>query len=337
MKYLLFLLILLCLSCQKNKNSFITAKHIASKIDSLNTAADVEEFLQKVDSNFKYFKVVPVLESGTHISRGLDSINHSFAKNLKIDQSFYKTDFDNNGYTDLLITGGWDGSHLFFETLTLLNYGNEKPHIQALTKHHLSIFVPVIQQTDSLPLLVLHQPYNYYPENPGKPDTIQTRLISYNGYFVEYNNKPLAKHLIKKIEFKSDGCYGTCPIFELKIDHDRKASFKAQYYNFTSERGAPAEDKYFEGVIKKADYEAIIGILDYIDFSQLKEDYSVKHFHAPSSTLIITYNNDKIKFIRDYGKKGTYGLMALYEMFNDLRFNQDWKPAKEPEWTLGDW
>jgi len=122
------LLIFLFLFCQqKNKSSFIKSKHIASKIDSLNTAIEVEEYLSSIDTTLKDFKVVPVLESGTHISPGLDSINYALAKKLKVGKSFYKADFDNNGYTDLLITGGWSGSHLFFETLTVLNYGNKSP------------------------------------------------------------------------------------------------------------------------------------------------------------------------------------------------------------------
>jgi len=120
-------------------------------------------------------------------------------------------------------------------------------------------------------------------------------------------------------------------MFEIKINRDRKSSFIAQHYNFSTERDAPAENKYFEGVIKKEDFESITSTLNYIDFTNLNSQYSVMYTDAPSATLKITYDNGKVKHIEDYGKKGTYGLIALYEMFNNLRFNQDWKPTKEPE------
>jgi hypothetical protein len=73
----------------------------------------------------------------------------------------------------------------------------------------------------------------------------------------------------------------------------------------------------------------IVNILNYIDFKNLKDSYSVGHTDAPTAKLKVTYDNGRTKYIEDYGMRGNYGLIATYDMFRDLRFNQKWAKAEE--------
>ncbi|WP_419487875.1 hypothetical protein [Chryseobacterium bernardetii] len=81
----------------------------------------------------------------------------------------------------------------------------------------------------------------------------------------------------------------------------------------------------FKSKIKISDFNTIEELLNYINFSKLKDFYSVSSTDNPTSELTITYGNGKTKKIQDYGLAGTYGLKKLYDLLFDLRFNQDWK------------
>ena len=74
-----------------------------SKIDSLSAEADVEKIIHSFNKDYQKFELKPISEVGSDYSAS--GISKRFADSLGIDKSFYKTDFDNNGFTDLLVIG----------------------------------------------------------------------------------------------------------------------------------------------------------------------------------------------------------------------------------------
>jgi hypothetical protein len=81
----------------------------------------------------------------------------------------------------------------------------------------------------------------------------------------------------------------------------------------------------FKGKILQANYDELIGLLNYLDFPSLKDSYAVNWTDDQTSVLKITYNNGKVKEIKDYGLIGTLGLSRVYSILFDLRENQQWK------------
>ena len=151
----------------------------------------------------------------------------------------------------------------------------------------------------------------------------QKDLIFKFGDFIEFNKSPKT-YKIEKIEYTTGMCFGTCPAFSIEINKDRKGTFKAEYYN-TKTKNSKEVNGTFKTDINEKSYSEIIGLLNYIDFPNLKDDYSVSWTDDQTCNLTITYNNGQKKKIKDYGLIGTYGLDRLYQLFFELRFNQNWK------------
>jgi hypothetical protein len=287
-----------------------------SRIDSLTTAADVEKLLRVLDRYYEQFTIKPIT-SFTNEYRASGSCK-AMADSLGITEAFYKTDFDKNGYTDLLAIGG----HNNFSIFIIMNYGRDSVKLTRLTRGFLEpcSFPKIINDT------IIR--YTYYAQPGWKlKDPIsglQTKdLVFKFGDFVEQNPKP-ANYEIEKIEYRTTGCYGECSIFTLSIKKDQSAVFSAGAFNRRTEKSRPVIGT-FRATVKDNSFSEIIGLLNYIDFPHLKDDYSVNWTDDQTCTLAITYNNGQVKTIKDYGLLGSYGLQRLYHLLFDLRFNQDWE------------
>jgi hypothetical protein len=287
-----------------------------SRIDSLTTAAEVEKLLRLFDRYNEQFTIKPIT-SFTNEYRTTGSCK-AMADSLGITEAFYKTDFDKNGYTDLLAIG----DHNEFSIFILMNYGRDSVKLTGLTRGFLEpcSFPKIINDT------IIR--YTYYKQPGWKlKDPIsglQTKdLVFKFGDFVEQNPKP-ANYGIEKIEYRTTGCYGECPIFTLSINKDQSAVFSAGAFNRRTEKSRPVIGT-FRATIKDSSFSAIIDLLNYIDFPHLKDDYVVHWNHDQTSILTVTYNNGQVKTIKDYGLLGSYGLQRLYHLLFDMRFNQDWK------------
>lgn len=333
MKYLLLLITLtLLISCKKEVPQFKRAPHIASKVDELKNAHDVEWYIYERDTNYNSFQLQTLFEYKDDNKFKQDSLVKLYAAKFNVDKSYYKEDFDNNGYTDLLVIGDthWCADVTCqFACYAVMNFGGDSIQVCNLVKDifHYPI-VPQVVFDNGKPLIKINE--LQYTDYRGKiyKDSLNVELTYYKGNFTEYNKKP-ANNKIEKIEFAKSGCYGTCPSFQINIEKDRSAIFIAQYYNF-SEDGYHEEGS-FKAVINQADYDKIVDILNYIDFSKLDNEYSEDVTDLSSALLKVTYDNGKVKIIRDYGLQGTYGLMALYNLFYKLRFNQKWVETEEPK------
>ena len=284
-------------------SQIVSAQKKLSKIDRINSKQEVEKLISSLNNRFEEFTLIA------------DSLNI---------QPFSKLDFDKNGLTDLLAIGTFPlqiiaGDSIIkdyeFHNLVVMDYGKDSFQIINLTRGYSRGFVVPKIINDSI--ITLNQ----------------KALIFKFGDFIEFNPHPKT-YQIEKIEYQTTPCFGTCPVFLIEINKDKTGLFKASKYNSETKiypfeipgRAAPKEIKgVFRTVVREDSYSNIIELLNYIDFPNLKDNYSVDWTDDQSCTLTITYNNGQKKKITDYGLLGTYGLDRLYQLFFELRFNQKWK------------
>lgn len=339
---LFFILVLFYQFC------FSQSSKTLSKIDSLKTDIEavsfirscsqskddfLSEFRLKTIRSFEYDNLSPL------IKRTADS--------LGVDKSFYKGDFDHNGKTDLLFIGDdnscqssrgscsavvkviFDIDNKYMTKSLLLNHFDFViPKLSTINgKDYISVFYDEVTEDFN------SEKYNFYHK-------IVNKILTYKfDNFVEYNPEP-QKYTIEKIFFETEPCFGTCPVFTLELSKNGTSQFIAKTYNFINrndsfekiERKSRKTFEKGEGKfttqIKASDFQKIETILGYINFPELQDDYSVSWTDDQLSTLTITYDNGKIKKIKDYGLVGSYGLTTLYKTLFDLRFNQEWKKIK---------
>lgn len=270
-----------------------------------------------------------------------DFLSKKIADSLEIDMSYYKSDFDNNGFTDLLIIGDRhncgkgckdsDWISCDFSVFALMSFQSDsiKPiDLNSISKS-LSL-VPNIIESNRYPFIELYKPEDYIIKNGELKKISRIIPVIYKyGTFIEQNDKN-KKYDIENIEFIAQGCIAGCPEFIISVDKNKNGKLNAINYNwFDKDFSHDLEPNDISGEFKTQvsdkHFNELYGIISYLDFPNLSNQYSSGAMHSSSVTLKITYDNGKIKTINDDGLIGTYGLKRVYEMFYELRFNQNWK------------
>jgi len=348
MKYLIFLICLLLLvSCDNKANSFFQVEklpsykplvqhklvHSAKKysaIDSLKTNRQAEKFIQTIDTNFKYFE----LRSLSKINKPTDSIFKKLIEEYTPDKNFYRADFDNNGYTDMVFFGGWPGSSTetddviyFYDSYIVMNYGKKPAKVIPFTDHLKNGF-PIIKERNNKVFIDVNIIVKDR-KNATYKDSVSVLKWAFIG-LCKYNPAP-KNYNIEKIEFSSGPCFGHCPVYQITVNKDRSAIFLADQNNFPNEIDLCLDKSAYATTVDKKSYEDLVDYLNYMDFLALNISYSVFYTDAPRASLIITYDNGKVKHISDYGLSGTYGLRTLYQYMGELRYNQKWQKTEEPK------
>jgi hypothetical protein len=281
-----------------------------SKIDRVHSAADVETIIHALDKRYEKFTCKPIAACKRNFGDRDDY--KKIADSLGITQPFYKADFDQNGYTDLLAIG----EDYHFAILIVWGDRHDSLKLNRLTRRPF--------QWCTYPKIVNDSIIRYYSTRPRATGALDAvNLIFKYGDFIEYNPHP-ANYPIEKIEYQTTMCFGTCPQFSLVINNNKSAVFEAEQDNRPS-GNAEEITGTFTTVIDDRAYKEIIDLLRYIDFPHLKDAYTVDWTDDQTCTLTVTYGNGRVKTITDYGLIGTYGLDRLYQLLFELRFNQDWK------------
>lgn len=290
-----------------------TTRH-PNHIDSIQSAQEIEALLVKIkNSYFQYFKV----NTGMTFP---DSLNQKISDSLHV-QPWTKADFDNNGLTDILVVGSIYNE---FILLCVLDEGNNKYKFMFLTNHATGEYAfPVVKSendTSAIEYVYFLQSADPYDDARSKTRAKAT-LVYKSGGFTEENKQP-AIHSIEKISYSTTGCFGSCPVFNLEILADRSSSWHAERYNKINTEQVKGN---FTAIIDVSKYNELTDMINYLDFENLKDNYSIPWSDNPSSTLTITYDNGKTKTIHDYGLQGTFGLSTLYKLLSNLRENQQWR------------
>jgi hypothetical protein len=269
-----------------------------NKIDKLQTTKDVEEFLaEKVDSNWK------------HVSPF--TLNKGSAYRAK-KAGVLKIDIDNNGLTDLLIYGQNCFAILDTGNGPYKLLGNYYPPYNVEMGEPWEYFAEMIMLKNT-PLLLFKRLEGSDEDTNFSPRT-DTMVFKFDA-LIKYNAWPDTIK-IEEINFSSDGGYGG-PIFEMKIDSNRRLTYKRHDYEvgWTD----------FYTTVDKALFDKLIGTINYLKITSLKDSYAIENaVDFAAYTLEIKFNNGKIKKIYDYGIVGTSGLICLYNQLIDLQTPQYW-------------
>jgi hypothetical protein len=318
------------ITCKKNDNAKI------SEIDNLKSQTEVQNLIRKNFKDLSKYEVKKIQDFKRNDF--VCEANVKLADELGVNESFYRTDFDKNGFTDLLIIGddfscygGMDES-CSFRPIVLLNFGNEKYKIVNISQNFDDYYTPKIVSKNGQNLLEIYRTRIKDWENKITYKNPQKQILAYKfDDFIEYNSNNQNYIPIQKIEFSTSGCYGTCPVFDLEINQNQDAKFIAKQFNFNKEleTWSDKNEGTFQTKIKDKDFNTLIKLLAYIDFPQLENNYSVNWTDDQTVELKIIYSSGKIKTISDYGASGSYGLKKVYKLLFDLRQNQNWKKIDE--------
>lgn len=277
----------------------ISNQLFANRIDSLQTDKDVVAFLKSIEENFRSDKYEAIQLKTTEILRQ-DLNCDGIADKWQV-KNWEKTDFNHDGLTDLVIMLYWYD----YGAYVVMDNGNNKFKLYNLSYN--------IHEKCKLakPVISNGQPLLLYSEKK----KIDTLVYMYNG-FVELKRHP-SNYNIDSVEFRTGYCYGSCPVFSIKIGKDRNAVYEAGTYN-------PKQGK-FSATLEYGKSQAIFDLINYLSVKNLSDNYDVSWTDDQTAWLRIRFSDGSVKEIRDYGLKGTFGLRLIYSIFFDLRGNQDWK------------
>ncbi|MFT5723331.1 MAG: hypothetical protein ACI9JN_000441 [Bacteroidia bacterium] len=138
------------------------------------------------------------------------------------------------------------------------------------------------------------------------------------GDSIKYNANPTNRK-IKTLFYQSTPCLGTCPIFDLIIDSLGNILFDAKGYN-----KSVCEGTYKRKLLIET-FTEINDIINYIDFENLKDRYSMGMTDLPKGVVDVTFYNGDVKKISDSGKNGTKSLRLLHNYLLNLCYTGNWE------------
>lgn len=298
----------------------IFSNHVfGNKIDELKTTKEVENFIKIV--NPKFAKVRPDFDRGNFRIESNDTIcsklKCSEIFNANEIKNWEKIDINNDGLTDLLFISHYYG----YSQYAIIDKTNDSFELIMLINNFDSCeFIKTIKVQDKNQIWIrkmIMRPFDYISNNP-KEENVKIDTLTYKfDSFIELNNKKVRKIEIKSIEIKTSGCYGTCPVFELKIDNIGNAFFNGLYY--TKFNGKSISK------INSSKLNELNQLINYIEIRKLKDKYSVNWTDDATINLKIVFKDGSVKEIEDYGLAGTYGLTALYNKLIKIGTETDWK------------
>ena len=312
-KYQLLLLLALNIIHISNGQHSIQKIKTSVNIDSIKTTQEIKNLIFEIDNQYIDFKVSDTIKFSEDYYFDNKKCQ-KYCESLK-PKSYSKADFDNNGQTDLLVVGKWNGGH---SVLCILNLEKNKYEIIQITRRSFEdCTFPIV---DNNKINYYHETYrNRYNKNDSIK--LERKVLLYQfGDFIEENINP-TKHNIEKIEYRTSQCFGACPAFSLEINADKTASWSAARFNRIDKKELEGT---FNTTISQDKFDDLVNLLNYIDFEKLKDKYAVNWTDDQTCYLKITYDNGKTKSIQDYGLLGTYGLDRIYQLLFELRENQKW-------------
>jgi len=291
------LLVIVLFSCTKTS-------HPKNAIDRLNSNKAVDSFVHKqYGDRFKdYFLDTSFFADDSFLLKMLPGAKP---------KPWAKADFDGNGLTDILIIqrrgNNWnDGRNI----ICLMDSGENRVIKKSLSAGILSEpGLAEVKIINNIPMIIFYKLSNDAPSGITNVmvQNLQTDTLFFMfDDFISYNRHPSAKNNIDSISLETSGCFGACPIFELTVSNNGNATYLALNYNKDSSGGSV--NGGFKTIINKEDIESLFRILNYTDFSRIRNDYHVSWSDDETATLTIKFANGIIKKITDYGMQGTFNL-----------------------------
>jgi hypothetical protein len=269
-----------------------------NQIDSLNTEKEAFSFVKK---HFPEF-------NGNETFEEYRNETQHIADSFKV-RNWVKCDIDNNGETDLLIFRANKLPKIF----AILSFHNNFVSTSATFSSCKYQFVyPVATFLNNQNIILLYsQDQVGYDRN--SKHFIYTKiasdtLIVKETLFVNYTQAPKFNE-IKTIEVYNDGsCEGNCPRIKINIDA------KTFLSNCTKELYRDNKLKSYTGQLTKEQIRHIVKLLDYSNFSELKEKYGYDCIDSPTTTITVKYENGYTKTVDDQGSWGNFTLAEIYKI-----------------------
>jgi hypothetical protein len=269
-----------------------------NKIDSLLSTNDVKNFIKNENNKSNY-------ELNIDDKIDYDWYCNVIADSLKLKQNWGKADFDNNGLTDLLVTGNTTEGPRTIYILDKGNYFESKTLSKGKLYEQCSFSTVKGNKIEYQSVKIL--------DRYGSLSKLTKENLVYKyGDFIEENSNP-KRHNILEIELKATGSYWNRSSTKIKIVSNKDITWIIDEDDNT---------KVSSSKLSNEEFKEIIDLLHYIDFENLEEEYNVSYSDAGTTSLKITYDNLKVKNISDYGGMGTRGLTKLYDILLQLKQNQ---------------
>lgn len=287
MTKIISLLLIFCLPFFHSQSS-----KIFNKIDSLNSAEDIQNFISNENNKINYYLKIE------------DKINYDrycnvIADSLKTNQNWGKGDFDKNGLTDLIVIGNTsDGP----ETIYILDKGDhfDSKKLSMGNLYEACSFSSVKNdKIEYLSVKILNR-YGFLSK------LIKENFVYKYDDFIEENLNP-KRHNILEIIYEETGSHWNRNPLKIKVISNRDITW------------TKGNSENFQSKVSEKKFNEIIELLNYIDFENLENEYEVGYSDSSTNYLTITYDNLKVKKIRDYGGMGTRGLRKFYNVLLDLK------------------
>jgi hypothetical protein len=290
----------------------------ANKVDDLKTDNDVLKFIVSIDTNMinpKYSKNIKIVPT-EHILNDNNCDPNTTTWGIK---NWVKTDFNNDGRTDLLVILVWDD----YSSFVAIDKGNNT--FQLIRIYYSGFEECELTNTikkDNYQLVLFHVSKDVRKKDGSfrydKISETDSLIYKFND-FVELNRNP-ANYKINSISFSTSGCFGTCPQFEINIDNKGHAGYVAGIY-------AEKEQGTYHCKVRRQILDTLSAMINYINIKNLKNNYDVSWTDFPTCVIKVKFSDGSVKEINDYGELGTFGLRALYGYFFKLRQSQEWYPV----------
>lgn len=219
-----------------------------------------------------------------------------------------KADFDNNGLTDLLVTGSTSEG---IKTIYILDKGDhfESKNLSKGKLYEQCSFSLLKDNKIEYHSVKILNRYGFISR------LNETLLYKFEEFIEE--NTSLKKHNILEIQFETSGSHWNNFILKMEIVSNRDITWISRN-----------DGSFISGVyaskLSQEKFKEIVDLLNYVNFENLPDTFEVGYSDAATSYIKVTYDNLKVKTINDSGGMGTRGLRKLYDILNDLKGNQKW-------------
>lgn len=284
---------------------FIPLVACSQPVSSPKTKKEVENFIIK---NLKYngFK---------YENFEIDTINtEEFDK-------FKEGDFNHDGVEDFLVSGEATinlRKQKYQEHLTLILV-NKKPKPVSVNVPNRAFYFGISCKTRKI-VNIGGKDYIIYKIGMDKHDfegdssksiikEIDTLFIKYD-HLMPFSNYPSQKE-ITRVEFKTEPCFGSCPVFELMMNQNLEVAYKG--IDYVDKKGD------YDLRMDRKDWDYLTELIKNLRVEDLLDRYAVNWTDDQTAYLTVYYKDGSKKTIEDYGLSGTFGLTILYDFMFELR------------------
>ncbi len=135
-------------------------------------------------------------------------------------------------------------------------------------------------------------------------------LFIINDHVVPFVESPSYKE-VSRIEFRTDHCYGTCPVFEMTLHKNLDVEYNG--IDYVDNKGE------FKLKMERKDWDYLTNLIAYLKLEYLSSNYDIGATDHQTAFLTVVYSDGETKSIEDYGLSGTFGLTVLYDYLFELR------------------